>query len=162
MNCSPAKALRQPWPSIIKEGKFKLLNFGSHKTPHRFGKMACRSGVGNCTVTHYLDESSVRCSGSAGGPEWCISKDLDSRAWTPKFTSLPCSGEAPCEPRDSRGIPPPQKTSDQEKGFQRGWCTNCQNLREQQNVSLPRIALAMIISLACARIVGFDRKEKLS
>ena len=29
------------------------------------------------------------------------------------------------------------------KVFQRGWCTNCQNLREQQNVYHPRIARAM-------------------
>ena len=32
------------------------------------------------------------------------------------------------------------------KGFQRGWCTNCQNLRENSKIyTTPRIALAMFI-----------------
>ena len=45
------------------------------------------------------------------------------------------------------------------KGFQMGWCTNCQNLREQQNVYHPQDYNGDVHHGFCgggARIVGFD------
>ena len=45
------------------------------------------------------------------------------------------------------------------KGFQRGWCTNCQNLREQQNVYHPQDCTGDVHHGFCgggARIVGFE------
>ena len=59
-------------------------------------------------------------------------------------------------------IPPTQRTSDPKEVISRGWCTNCQNLREQQIYTTPRIALAMFI-MACgcgARIVGLELKDQ--
>ena len=52
-----------------------------------------------------------------------------------------------------------QKTSDKKKGFHRGWCTNCQNLREQQNVYHPQDCTGDVHHGFCgggARIMGFD------
>ena len=45
------------------------------------------------------------------------------------------------------------------KGFQRGWCTNCQNPREQQNVYHPQDCTGDVhhgFYGGGARIVGFD------
>ena len=52
-----------------------------------------------------------------------------------------------------------QKTSDQNKGFQRGWCTNCQNVREQHNVHHPQDCTGDFhhgFRGGGARIAGFD------
>ena len=46
------------------------------------------------------------------------------------------------------------------KGFQRGWCTNCQNLREQQNVYHPQDCTGDVHHGFCgggARIMGFEK-----
>ena len=47
------------------------------------------------------------------------------------------------------------------KGFRRGWCMNCQNLREQQNVYHPQDCTGDVHHCFCgggARIVGFDQE----
>ena len=61
--------------------------------------------------------------------------------------------------------PHPQKASDLKVVFSRGWCTNCENLKEQQNKHYPRIASAMFSVAFCgggARIVklAFSTKPR--
>ena len=46
--------------------------------------------------------------------------------------------------RDHQTCTTPTEAFDLEMMLSRGWCTNCQNLREQQNMyTTPRIAIAM-------------------
>ena len=114
------------------------------KTNSTYPRVSCwPKSLQNNSLKHFILQylcalPATRCTNDSvtiakyTAPKHCISKKFCVMIW-PRWYVI--SDHQPCT----------TTTKGSEKGILRGWFTNCQNLREQQDMHHPRIALAMFI-----------------